>query len=79
MKRQLKLSFRGPKIKRPLIYEVGHKFKIITSIRQADVDTDGGWVILELEGEKAQIEQSIKWMEKEGVGVFPVAGDVVEG
>ena len=32
---RVKLFFSGPSIKRPLVYELGHKFDLITNIRRA--------------------------------------------
>jgi len=77
--KQLKLTFRGKGIQRPVIYEVGHKFEVVTNIRRADVEVDGGWVILELTGDGREIDKALEWMRDEGVRVDNVAGDIVEG
>ncbi len=37
-------------IKKPFIWEVGHKFKVVTNIRQASVTDEIGIVCLELDG-----------------------------
>ena len=47
--------------------------------RMADVDENVGWVILELEGEQAEIDRGLAWAQELGVRVDPLAGDVVEG
>ena len=49
---RVKLFFSGPSIKRPLVYELGHKFDLITNIRRAEITDTGGWVVLELDAEK---------------------------
>jgi hypothetical protein len=51
----------------------------VTNIRRADVSENKGWVVLELEGEDSEIEQSIAWVTSKGVRVDPVVGDIVEG
>jgi len=79
LSKQLKFTFRGKSIQRPLIYEVGHKFNVTTNIRKADVESDGGWVILELTGSKEEINQALDWLKEEGVRVDNVAGDIVAG
>ena len=62
-----------------LINQLGHKFKVITNLRRADVREDMGWVVLELEGEEEEIDRGLEWMTSEGVRVDPVSGDVIEG
>ena len=76
---RLKLFFSGPSIKRPLVYELGHKFDLITNIRRAEITDTGGWVVLELDAEKNEIKKSIEWAENEGVMVTLIDGDFIEG
>jgi len=66
-------------VQQPLIYYLGQKFNIVTSIRRADVSENKGWVVLELDGDEKDIEQGLAWMTSQGVRVDPVTGDVVEG
>jgi len=79
VKRQVMFTFPQELIKEPIIYNLGHKFKVVTNIRRADVSEDKGWVVLELEGEEKEIEQGIAWVTSTGVRVDPVVGDIVEG
>ncbi|MCJ7522342.1 MAG: NIL domain-containing protein [Dehalococcoidia bacterium] len=78
-KRQVMFTFPQELIREPIIYSLGHQFKIVTNIRRADVTENRGWVVLELEGEEKDIEQGIAWVTSKGVRVDPVVGDVVEG
>jgi len=78
-KRQVMFTFPQGLIKEPIIYTLGHKFKVVTNIRRADVSENKGWVVLELEGEAEEIEKGIAWVKNEGVRVDPVIGDIVEG
>lgn len=78
-KRQVMFTFPQELIKEPVIYNLGHRFKIVTNIRQADVSANRGWVVLELEGDEKDIEQGIAWVTGMGVRVDPVTGDIVEG
>ena len=77
--KRVRLTFEGNAVTEPLIYNLGHEFQVVTNIRMADVEKDFGWVILEIEGEPAEIERCLRWAEGKGVRVDPVAGDVVEG
>ena len=65
-------------IKKPLVWEVGHKFKIVTNIRQASVTDEIGIVCLELDGQREEVKAAIKWLEKNGVNVEPVEINVIE-
>ena len=78
-KRQVMFTFPQQLIREPLIYNLSHRFKVVTNIRRADVSEDKGWVVLELEGDEAEIDQGIAWMKRKGVRVDPVTGDIVEG
>jgi ABC-type methionine transport system ATPase subunit len=77
--RRVRFTFRGDAVREPLIYNLGHAFKVVTNIRMADVEEDFGWVVLEVEGEPDEIERSLRWAESRGVRIDPVGGDVVEG
>ena len=78
-KRHVMFTFSQELIKEPVIYNLGQQFKVVTNIRRADISEDKGWVVLELEGDDKDIEQSIAWLTSKGVRVDPVIGDIVEG
>lgn len=65
-------------IKKPFIWEIGHKFKVVTNIRQASVTDEIGIVCLELDGPRSEVKAAIKWLEKHGVNVEPVEINVIE-
>ena len=77
--RRVKFTFPEDLIREPVIYLLGHEFRVITNVRMADVDNRTGWVVLELEGEAAEIDRSLAWAQERGVRIDPVAGDVLEG
>jgi len=76
---RLWLTYPKKVIQRPAIYELGHRFKVVTNIRQASVTNDVGIVSLELQGERAEIKKAIKWLEGLGIKVEPVETNVMEG
>jgi ABC-type methionine transport system ATPase subunit len=78
-KKQVMFTFPQELVREPIIYNLGHRFKVVTNIRRADVSENKGWVVLELEGDEDEIEQGIGWVRERGVRVDPVIGDVVEG
>ena len=77
--RRVKLTFPAELIREPVIYQLGHKFPIVTNIRRADVTASYGWVILELDGPDEEIRRALDWASDLGVRVDPVEGDLVEG
>ena len=78
-KKRVKFTFPQDLVTEAVIYQLGHKFEVVTNIRRADVREDMGWVVLELEGEDDEIARGIEWVSDTGVRIDPVAGDVVEG
>ncbi len=66
-------------ITRPILWELGKKFEVVTNVRQASVTDEIGIVSLSLEGEREQIKKSIAWLEELGVKVEPVEINTIEG
>ncbi len=78
-KMRAKFTFPPELVIQPIIYNLGKNFEVVTNIRRADVTENQGWVILELEGEEAEIKRGLGWVSDSGVRVDPVVGDIVEG
>jgi ABC-type methionine transport system ATPase subunit len=76
---RLWLMYPPKLIKQPFIWEVGHKFKVTTNIRQASVTDEIGIVCLELDGKRDEVKAAITWLEKQGVNVEPVEIGVIAG
>ena len=66
-------------ITRPVLWELGRKFEVVTNLRQASVTDEIGLVSLSLEGEREEIKKSIAWLEELGVKVEPVEINTIEG
>jgi ABC-type methionine transport system ATPase subunit len=76
--RRLWLMYPPKLIQAPLIWQIGHRFKVTTNIRQASVTDEIGIVCLEVEGTRAEVKAAIKWLGKLGVSVEPVEISVIE-
>jgi L-aspartate semialdehyde sulfurtransferase ferredoxin len=76
--RRLWLMYPPRLIQRPIIWELGHKFPLVTNVRQCSVTDEIGIVCLELEGQRAEIKAAIQWLEKQGIRVEPVEINVIE-
>jgi len=78
-KTRLWLMFPARLITRPIIWELGKKFEIVTNVRQASVTDEVGLVSLSLSGEREEIKKAISWLEELGVKVEPVEINTIEG
>lgn len=67
--RKVKLTFPEKLITEPVIYRLGHNFKVITNINQANVNKDSGWVVLELNGELEEIDRAIQYLKEKEIKV----------
>ena len=72
------LTYSQEKIKEPIIYAVGKKFRVVTNIRSASVSDHIGIVGLELEGELAEIRAAVQWIADQGVKVEPIEKNIIE-
>lgn len=76
---RLWLTYPSRLITRPVIYELGKNFQIVTNLRQASVTQEVGIVSLEIDGEREEIKRAIEWLEEIGVKVEPVEINTIEG
>ncbi len=77
-KQRLWLMYPAKLITTPVIWEVGHKFKVTTNVRQASVTDEIGIVCLEIEGRRSEIKSAVRWLESRGVSVEPIEINVIE-
>ncbi len=78
-KQRVKFTFPSSLITEPVIYQLGKRFNVVTNIRRANVTAQEGWVILEIEGDPADIERGIEYVVSMGVRVDSIEGDVFAG
>ena len=72
------IRFPEAKIPDPIIYQIGREFKVVTSIRRADVRETTGWMDIEFSGETDEIERAINGLRAKGLLVDPIELNVVE-
>ena len=72
------IRFPESKIKEPIIYQIGHEYKVVTNVRRADVRETTGWMDVELSGEAAEIERAVQGLRTKGCIVDPIELNVVE-
>ena len=76
---RLRLTFYPPRATEPVVCQMAKKFDVSFSIRRADIQPQAGWMDLSLEGDQAELEKAIAWLEEQGVRVTPAGGDVMAG
>ena len=76
---RLWLMFPTKLVTRPVLWELGKTFAVVTNVRQASVTDEIGIVSVSLEGEREEIKKSIVWLEQQGVKVEPVEINTIEG
>jgi len=65
----VRLTFRGESLNDPIIYRLGKEFKVVTNIRRADVAEGSGWVELDVDGGKAEVDRALEYCRSRGIGV----------
>ncbi len=76
-RKQVTLIFPQHLIKEPVIYMTSKEYEVVPNIRRARVTESVGEVTLELEGSEDGLKKAVVFLEKKGVKVEPVVGDVV--
>lgn len=72
------LTFPKNLVKEPLVCWLAKKFDITFNIRGSTVTAEMGLVALEIDGERAEVDKSIKWLKDKGVIVEPIEKNVIE-
>jgi len=79
VKLRLYLTFNREIVQKPIIWQLGREFDVITNIRTAEVKEDMGIVGLEIDGDSEQVEAAVRWLQEQGVHVEPIEQSVLAG
>lgn len=77
-KQWVHLVFPQKLIKKPIIFTMAKKYNVVPNIRRARVTETVGEVTLELNGARANLEKGRRYLEKAGVKIEPIVGDIIE-
>lgn len=69
LKKRFYLTFPKKLVDQPVLFQLGHKFKVITNIKGASVSKGAGLVALELSAEKDEIDRAVDWLVSLGISV----------
>lgn len=75
---RVRLTFPEHLITEPVVARMMRRFEVLPNIRRADIKDTVGWMVCEINGERATLEEALTWLAAEGVQVDRL-GDVVEG
>jgi L-aspartate semialdehyde sulfurtransferase ferredoxin len=74
---RVRLTFPEELVREPIIARLVRTFDVLPNIRRADVGETTGWIVCELDGHAAALDEAVDWLRNEGVQV-DLLGDVVE-
>jgi ABC-type methionine transport system ATPase subunit len=66
---RVRLTYPAHLLSQPLIYELIHRYDLVTNILEAQISEDAGWLLLRVRGESAQVEAGLAWIAGLGVQV----------
>jgi ABC-type methionine transport system ATPase subunit len=74
IKKNIHFEFNQEVVQQPLLYQLTRQFEVMINIRAASVTDEGGFIVLELEGEAAEIDRVIDYLKSKGVQVGEGSG-----
>ncbi|MEO6712592.1 MAG: NIL domain-containing protein [Mycobacteriales bacterium] len=69
------LTYSQETVAEPIVWALGHELGLVTNIRRADVRDHIAWVILDVRGEREQLETARAWLEDRGLHVSVLTED----
>ena len=73
---RVQLNYPLERVKEPILYHLVMDYALIPNIRRASIDVHtGGFIVLELTGEKGQLDRGLKFLESCGITVTDVGMD----
>ncbi|MDP3142973.1 MAG: NIL domain-containing protein [Candidatus Omnitrophota bacterium] len=69
MKINIEITVPGQLKHIPIIYYLGHDFKLIPNIIEASFSTEVGWASLVLEGEESEIKKAIEYLKSKKITI----------
>ena len=72
------LTFPKKLVREPVLCWLAREFDILFNLRGSTVTAEMGLIALEVNGERAEVEKAIHWLEGKGVVVEPIEKNVIE-
>jgi ABC-type methionine transport system ATPase subunit len=66
----VRINTRTPdQTREPILYKVGTNFQVSTNIRRAQVNENGGFLEIDIEGELEDVQRAISWLHTTGLHI----------
>jgi ABC-type methionine transport system ATPase subunit len=75
---RVRLTFPEHLITEPVVARMMRRFDVLPNIRRANIEDTFGWMVCEISGDAAVLEDALHFLDETGVQVDRL-GDVVEG
>ena len=76
---RVQLNYPLDQVKEPILYHLVMDYGLIPNIRRANIDVHtGGFIFLELTGEKDSLDRGLKFLEGCGITVSAIGVDGVQ-
>jgi ABC-type methionine transport system ATPase subunit len=75
VKQFVTLHFEGEIVKEPVVCMLGRECDVVTNIFRADIDSKEGWIVLELEGSEAALQEALDYLKARGVRPEPTPAE----
>ncbi len=75
---RVRLRLPKSKVHEPVYSSMIKNHDVVINIRQANIDSERGVVDLEISGTLESIDNAIESLKKDGIGVDPIEGNVIE-
>ncbi|MFN6147774.1 MAG: NIL domain-containing protein [Planctomycetota bacterium] len=66
-KKNIHFEFDQDLVREPLLYKINRSFDVVVNIRGASVNDRGGFIALELEGERTEVDRVLDYLRGQGV------------
>jgi ABC-type methionine transport system ATPase subunit len=67
IKKTIRFEFGQSMVKTPLLYQLNREFDVVVNIRGASISEDGGFVVLEVEGDEVEVKRVLDYLQEHGV------------
>ena len=77
---RVQLDYPLERVKEPIIYHLVVDYKLVPNIRRANIDVHtGGMLVLQLDGNRSNLDAGIEFLRSLGITVTDIEGDRVTG
>jgi ABC-type methionine transport system ATPase subunit len=72
VRKRYRLTYPLGMLDKPILHTLIRRFDILTNIRSANVSDAEGWLIVDMEGEEAEVDAGLAWAKSQGLQVTVV-------